>query len=402
MYCFRMKMMVSGWAGRLARPSRHQFSHLTSRLITKDAAARHLTAGPQHQHHICAKALYTAHPPLTSPAASRGLVFGGKVLREPARCLHTGEGKHDQSSSSSNACSATCESTVVRDVLEYWSRTLAAADVPEAHLAAQHIVAHVLGVTRSKVQSDGTAATTLTGKQVEEVERMMMCRLERMPLQYILREWDFHGITLKVVPPVFIPRPETEQLVELAITTLKQLEAPKPRVLEFCCGSGAISLALLHALPQVECVAVDQSRHAVRLTEANAAQLGLEERLTVVMGKVTVDARPPLPHNTYDFMVSNPPYVLRKDLMELQPEIMMYEDLRALDGGKDGLEVIKAVLHQAHHLLLPGGRLLLEVDPCHPYLLPAWLEKQNLDLKLVKIHQDFGKIGRFMEFMKNP
>lgn len=70
-----------------------------------------------------------------------------------------------------------------------------------------------------------------------------------MPVQYILGEWDFHCLTLKVVPPVFIPRPETEQLVELAIRNLKDLEAPK--VLEIGCGSGAISLALLHSLPLV-------------------------------------------------------------------------------------------------------------------------------------------------------
>lgn len=74
-----------------------------------------------------------------------------------------------------------------------------------------------------------------------------------MPLQYILGEWDFHHITLKLVPPVFIPRPETEQLVELAIERLRKLEAP--RVLELCCGSGAISLALLHALPHVSLMA---------------------------------------------------------------------------------------------------------------------------------------------------
>lgn len=82
-----------------------------------------------------------------------------------------------------------------------------------------------------------------------------------MPLQYILGEWDFHQITLKLVPPVFIPRPETEQLVELAIEKLKELEAP--RVLEIGCGSGAISLALLHALPQVSLTRIFCSQPSV-------------------------------------------------------------------------------------------------------------------------------------------
>lgn len=298
----------------------------------------------------------------------------------------------EQSSSSSSS------SSMVGEVVKLWTQSLDAAEVPEALLSAQHIVAHILGVPRSELQRDSTVVITLTEQQLEEVERLMTCRLARMPLQYILGEWDFHCLTLKMVPPVFIPRPETEQLVELALARLRGLEAP--RVLEIGCGSGAISLALLHALPQAECVAVDQSKHAVELTEANASRLGLSERLTVVAGKVTIGARPPLPHSSYDLVVSNPPYVLRKDLMEVQPEIMMYEDLRALDGGKDGLEVVKAVLQHAHLLLPPGQTLLLEVDPCHPYLLPAWLEKQDLSLKLVQVHQDFNKKERFMEFIK--
>lgn len=291
-----------------------------------------------------------------------------------------------------------CEASQAGEVVQHWTQTLDAAQIPEPHLAAQHIVAHILGVKRSDLERHSTAATTLTKEQLLEVDRLMNCRLARMPVQYILGEWDFHHLTLKVVPPVFIPRPETEQLVELAIRTLKEIEAP--RILEIGCGSGAISLALLHSLPQAECVAVDQSKHAVQLAEANAVRLGLRERLTVVLGKVTMAARPSLPHSSYDLVVSNPPYVLRRDLMDLQPEIMMYEDLRALDGGKDGLDVIKTVLHHAHHLLLPGRKLLLEVDSCHPYLLPAWLKKQNLDLKLQEVHQDFNKKERFMEFIK--
>lgn len=290
------------------------------------------------------------------------------------------------------------ESHVVREVVEHWTREFATEEVPEGDLAAQHIVAHVLGVHRNELQRPAIAETELSKEQMEEVDRLMTCRIARMPLQYILGEWDFHNITLKVAPPVFIPRRETEGLVELAIGVLKEMESP--RVLEIGCGSGAISLALLSAFPQVECVAVDQSRHAVRLTESNAVHLGLKERLTVVLGKVNKDTRPPLPHSSYDLVVSNPPYVLRKDLIGLQPEIMMYEDLRALDGGKDGLEVIKAVVLHAQHLLLPGRKLLMEVDSCHPYLLPAWLDKQDLHMKLQKVYQDLNKKDRVMEFIK--
>ncbi|MPC16618.1 HemK methyltransferase family member 1 [Portunus trituberculatus] len=270
-------------------------------------------------------------------------------------------------------------SCVVREVVDHWTQKLAIEEVPEGDLAAQHIMAHVLGVRRSELQRPAIAETELSEEQMEEVDRLMTCRIARMPLQYILGEWDFHSLTLKMAPPVFIPRPETEGLVELAIGVLREMESPQ--VLEIGCGNYK-SLVIITSTPhlKVECVAVDQSRHAVRLTESNAVQLGLKERLTVVLGKVNKDTRPPLPHSSYDLVV--------------------YEDLRALDGGKDGLEMIKALVLHAQHLLLPGRTLLMEVDPCHPYLLPAWLEKQNLHLKLQKVHQDFNNKDRIMEFIK--
>ncbi|XP_071539235.1 MTRF1L release factor glutamine methyltransferase [Panulirus ornatus] len=150
----------------------------------------------------------------------------------------------------------------------------------------------------------------------------MTCRLLRMPLQYILGEWDFHSVTLRMKPPVFIPRPETEQLVELALLCLQGIK--RPQVLEIGCGSGAISLSLLHSVGDLQCVAVDQSKHATDLTMLNASNLGVTDRLSVVQGKVTEKSMPCLPHEKFDLILSNPPYVLRKDLLNVEPEIMMF------------------------------------------------------------------------------
>ncbi|MCL4124287.1 UNVERIFIED_CONTAM: hypothetical protein GTU68_039385 [Idotea baltica] len=142
-----------------------------------------------------------------------------------------------------------------------------------------------------------------------------------MPLQYILGNWDFHSIQLKLRPPVFIPRQETEGLVNISVQLLRHVE--EPMVLDVGCGSGAISLALLNHFPKLNCVALDQSKYAAELTQENAIELNLSERLRVVQGKVSDEAFPSLPSSQFDLIVSNPPYVLRKDLIDLQQEIIL-------------------------------------------------------------------------------
>lgn len=148
-------------------------------------------------------------------------------------------------------------------------------------------------------------------------------------------------------------------------------------------------------------MAVDQSKHATDLTMLNASNLGVTDRLSVVQGKVTEKRMPCLPHEKFDLILSNPPYVLRKDLLNVEPEIMIYEDIRALDGGREGLDIVKPILMHCQHFLFDGCALLIEVDPCHRYLIPAWMEKQsNLKLKISDIFQDFNGKDRFIKLIK--
>ncbi|XP_066969367.1 MTRF1L release factor glutamine methyltransferase-like [Macrobrachium rosenbergii] len=165
----------------------------------------------------------------------------------------------------------------------------------------------------------------LSGDVASEMERLMTCRLARMPVQYIVGNWDFHSVTIKLRPPVFIPRPETEQLVDFAALRLSKWNENKSQPV----SAGEIVIenhaktANYRKTYKLRCVALDQSRHAIELTEENATSLGVLQRLTLVHQKVTVDKEPHLPYDTFDLIVSNPPYVLRKDLMNVQPEIMM-------------------------------------------------------------------------------
>lgn len=271
----------------------------------------------------------------------------GGLYTHPLQNKMTGISFREYSSSTST----------VGESLTHWTAKLQDAGVPESRLSAEHITAHVMGMSRRKLLENLRAS--VSEDLYSELDRLMTCRLVRMPVQYIIGEWDFHNITLKMRPPVFIPRPETESLVEKALEHLQSISAPK--VLEIGCGSGAISLSLLKCMNELQCVAVDQSKHAVSLTKENAQHLKLDDRLVVLEGKVTLEKFPALPYQKFDLIVSNPPYVLRKDLMEVGPEIMIFEDMRALDGGKDGLDTIKPILLHCQHFLPSGRSILMEV-----------------------------------------
>ena len=167
------------------------------------------------------------------------------------------------------------------------------------------------------------------------LDAMSACRVSRMPVQYIVKSWDFREIRLAMKPPVFIPRPETEQLVSLVLEKCDFRGGgggEKLRILEVGCGSGAICLSLLKEAPAdtIEVTALDRSRLACALTMENAILNDLWRNLTVVHAKVDEDGvvakmaenGPEMSSESkFDMIVSNPPYVLRKDLMNLAPEI---------------------------------------------------------------------------------
>lgn len=160
----------------------------------------------------------------------------------------------------------------------------------------------------------------MTAEEIQRFEKLCDCRMARMPVQYIIGEWDFRDITLLMQPPVFIPRPETEELVELILQ--QQIDLTKKiRFLEIGCGSGAISLALLKSLPNALGEAADQSSMACLLAMKNAINLRLSDRIKIIQSdrRLKCDSF----KHKYDFIVSNPPYVPSKDLMNLEPEIRL-------------------------------------------------------------------------------
>lgn len=216
----------------------------------------------------------------------------------------------------------------------------------------------------------------------------------------MIEEWDFRDITLKMRPPVFIPRPETEELVEIVLSDLRK-KNDHLSILEVGCGSGAISLSLLKSVPQLRAIALDQNENAVNLTKENAQRLGLEHRLQIYHLDIVQDAETVLNLcSGVSVLVSNPPYLYTEDILTLQPEILCFEDPAALDGGTDGLTVIKQVLIMASQILLNHGRLYLEVDPRHPPLIQQWVESNLEELHYVETKQDLNSRPRFCILQK--
>lgn len=193
------------------------------------------------------------------------------------------------------------------------------------------------------------------------------------PVQYILGEWDFMGLTFAVGPGVLIPRPETELLAETAIACLRGRQ--KPRVLELCGGSGCIAIAVAKALPQAEITVLELSGDAMSYLQKNIARHGVKN-VTAVQGDAL--SPPPTIAGRYDAILSNPPYIARGELPTLQREVRR-EPAMALDGGADGLDFYRGFNGIYPKMLTDGGLLLYEIGEEQGDAVAALLREAGLE-----------------------
>jgi release factor glutamine methyltransferase len=231
---------------------------------------------------------------------------------------------------------------VVRDV----ARDLDEAGVPSPRVDAEHLVAHVLDLSRSELYS---SELELAEPQASRLRALVERRRLREPLAYVLGEWGFRRLLLAVDRRALIPRPETEVVVERCLERLRGMS--EPRVLDVGTGSGAIALAIADEHPSARVVAVDWAEDPLALARANVERTGANGRVELVHGHLLAGVEGP-----FDLVVSNPPYVLPDEFESLQPEIRLYEPRDALVGEGIGDEIACA----ARDVLRPGGWLVLE------------------------------------------
>jgi release factor glutamine methyltransferase len=233
-----------------------------------------------------------------------------------------------------------------REALRDAEERLAEAGVESPRVDAEFLLAHVLGTTRSELHAD--SRRELTEDEAAELDRLLARRAAREPLAYVLGEWGFRRLTLKVDPRVLVPRPETEVVVERCLARIAGL--PEPRVLDVGTGSGAIALAIADEHPGARVTAIDASEDALAVAGENAARTGLAVEF------VQRDLFEGLPEGPWDIVVSNPPYIHDSEVEGLGPEVRDWEPRAAVVGAGTTEGVAKA----ARSVLRPGGALVLE------------------------------------------
>ena len=245
---------------------------------------------------------------------------------------------------------------VLRTVLQNTHQHLEQAGIPEARLEAEVLVMNVMRMPRQSIFAE--QETEVSAQQQEALDSLLVRRFRREPLAYILGMREFYGINVFLTPSVLIPRPETEGLVEHALfMSLMGTESRELTIADVGTGSGAIAINLAIHLPAARIFAVDVSDEVLDVAAYNIRSHGVEDRVTLGIGDL-LDAVP----EPVDLIVANLPYIPSNRIPTLQPEVQQ-EPVVALDGGSDGLDLIRRLLIQAEDKLRPNGIILLEMDP---------------------------------------
>jgi release factor glutamine methyltransferase len=246
--------------------------------------------------------------------------------------------------------------TTRAEALAALARRFERAGIGSPEHDAEAILLRALHASRADLWSEPHA--TLSDEEARDLAALAERRSAREPLQLLLGTTPFCSATLDLEPGVFLPRPETESLVE---AVLRSLHVDEGRLLELGTGTGAIAIAILHALPGWKGEAVDRSPQAVRLARKNAARNGVAARLHVLEGDFRDSGTLRVPAHDYDLIVSNPPYIRSGDIPGLMPEVRDHDPAEALDGGADGLDAYRDLARGIPLWLRPGGLLAVEI-----------------------------------------
>ncbi len=245
-----------------------------------------------------------------------------------------------------------------KDSLAFAEQMLAAAGVEDARTNVEYLAAHAMSLkSRSGLRSK--LDREISSSEENTFNELILRRVNREPLQYILGEWEFFGLPIKVSADALIPRPETEILVEQALSESAKLPG-SISILEIGTGTGCIALAIAKHLPNASIVGIDISSGAVELAQENAHLLGISNvsfQISDILSEEWLNSIP----TKFDLVVSNPPYISTSEFKNLEPELRNHEPRIALTDESDGLIFYKRIADIAPKLLTKRGRILVEI-----------------------------------------
>ena len=277
---------------------------------------------------------------------------------------------------------------VLRTVIQDTDQKLEAAGIPDARLEAEVLVMNVMRMARQNIF--GEQDTEVSEEQQAALDELLGRRYNREPLAYLLGQREFYGINVMLTPAVLIPRAETEGLVEHALfMALMGMESTDMTIADVGTGSGAIAINLAIHLPAAKIFAVDVADEVLDVAAFNIRAHGVSERVILGIG----DLLEPVPE-PIDLIVANLPYIPTDRISTLQPEVQQ-EPALALDGGPDGLDLIRRLLTQAESKLKDSGIILLEMDPNQIPVVQE-LALQHFPEGSTSVEQDLASMDRIL------
>ena len=274
----------------------------------------------------------------------------------------------------------------VLQVLQNTADFFARKGIDSPRLNIEHLLADALGKRRIDLYLEFDR--TLSENELTPLREKVRRRAEGEPLQYLLGSWDFFGRAFRTDPRALIPRPETEVLVEIVLKVIRAELRSRTRLLDVGTGSGVLAITFALECPNLQIVGSDVSPSALNLARENAEKQGLNHRIEWVESDLLSSVA-----GSFDFLVANLPYIPTAELPKLAPEVKRDPQL-ALDGGPDGLVVIRRLLQEAPRVLRDGAFVILEVGFDQAGRVADLLTAQKF--RDISVENDYQGVRRFV------
>jgi len=280
---------------------------------------------------------------------------------------------------------------ILREALQSVTQTLRRAGIADASVEAELLLGHILGMSKTQLYIE--PERSLTSVETEHLCHLVRRRLDHEPAAYILGHCEFYGIDFCIDCHTFIPRPETELLVEKAVELASRISHQGKRITiaDVGTGCGAIAISLALALPQAKIYATDISASALQVAEMNCRRHAVSSQVELLQGNLLEPLSQPV-----DMIVANLPYIKSCEFKDLSPEVRNFEPTTALAGGEDGLGKIQQILEQMPGKLNYGGCFLLEIGQGQGRMVTS-LIKSYFPQASMELIPDLGGIERVVK-----